>query len=81
MRLRAVPLPWNASGAETTTSESGMSTTCASPEPTRRTRPTSPAPSTTGSPSRTPSLEPLLTVTVEYQIVGERLNTRAVTGP
>ena len=67
--------------AETPESPSVMSRTCERPPATRRTRPTRPAPLTTGSPSRTPSLEPLLIVTVEYQTVGERPNTRAVTAP
>ena len=42
--------------------------------------PASPCAATTGSSTRTPSLDPLSIVTVEYQTVGERPITRAVTG-
>ena len=42
--------------------------------------PASPCAATTGSSIRTPSPEPLSIVTVEYQTVGDRPTTRAVTG-
>ena len=57
-----------------------ISVTSAVPGVTSVTRPTSPSPLTTGSLIRTPALEPLSIVTVEYQTVGERPITRAVTG-
>jgi hypothetical protein len=44
------------------------------------TRPARPSGATTGSSTRTPALEPLSMVTVEYQTTGERPITRAVTG-
>ena len=57
-----------------------ISVTSAVPWVTSVTRPTSPSPVTTGSFIFTPSPEPLSIVTVEYQTVGERPITRAVTG-
>ena len=54
--------------------------TSAVPRVTSVIRPTNPSPSTTGSLIATPALDPLSIVTVEYQTVGERPITLAVTG-
>src|SRR3712207_2204953 len=58
--------------AETPKSWSVSSVTTALPEDTDFTRPTSPAPLRTGWSFLTPSEEPLLITTVEYQVLGER---------
>jgi hypothetical protein len=57
-----------------------MRVTTEVPRLTELIRPTSPSPLTTGSSRLTPSVEPLSIPTVEYQIVGERVMTDAVTG-
>ena len=57
-----------------------ISVTRAAPPDTSDTRPTRPAPLTTGWFVRTPALEPLSIVIAEYQTVGERPITRAPTG-
>ena len=66
--------------AETPNSWSVSSITIALPSETDLTLPTSPSPLITGWSGRTPSLEPLLISTVEYQVLGERAKTRAITG-
>ena len=50
------------------------------PPVTLVTLPTSPPAAITGWLTRTPSSEPLSILTLEYQTVGERAITRAVTG-
>ena len=67
--------PEPAAIAETPKSWSVSSVTTALPSETERTLPTSPCPLTTGWPTSTPSLEPLLISTVEYQVDGERAKT------
>ena len=54
--------------------------TTAVPRLTELIRPTSPSPLITGSSILTPSPDPLSMPTVEYQTVGEREMTEAVTG-
>ena len=72
--------PFGSTLAETALRWSVISVTSAVPWVTSVTRPTSPSPLTTGSLICTPAPEPLSIVTVEYQTVGERPITRAVTG-
>ena len=72
--------PERAALAETPNSWSVSSITIALPSETDLTLPTRPSPLTTGWSGLTPSLEPLLISTVEYQVLGERAKTRAITG-
>ena len=64
--------PRRGASAETPKSWSVSSITTALPSETDLTLPTRPWPLTTGSSTATPSLEPLLIVTVWYQVLGER---------
>ena len=64
-------LPWRS--ADTPKSVSVSSITTALPSETVLTLPTSPLPLITGWLARTPSLEPLLILIVEYQDEFERL--------
>ncbi len=73
--------PNSAVRADTPLVRSVMRVTCAASPVTVVTRPTRPSPLTTGSSTSTPSELPRLMLTVEYQSVGERTTTRAVTGP
>ena len=72
--------PSGSTRAETALRSSVIRVTTAVPWVTSVIRPASPSPVTTGSFTFTPALEPLSMVTVEYQTVGERPMTRAVTG-
>ena len=76
-------LPWKVVGrtiAETLESLSVMSVTVAVPPVTAVIRPASPSGATTAWLTRTPSFEPLLIVTVEYQKVGAYVRTCATSG-
>ena len=72
--------PFGSTLAEAALRLSVIRVTWAVPWVTSVTRPTRPSPLTTGSLVATPSPEPESMVTVEYQTVGERPITRAVTG-
>src|SRR5436189_4523658 len=71
--------PFGRTLAETALSELVISVTCAVLGVTSVTRPTSPSPSMTGPFTATPSPDPALIPTVEYQTDGGRWMTRAVT--
>src|SRR6266576_4706375 len=77
---RTIPLdPSGITSAETLLDWSVISVTSDWPPTTDVTLPASPPAATTGSSMCTPSELPALMITLEYQTVGEREITRAVT--